>query len=59
MVSGGFTLNGVHNLDAQTYIIVRFLLTLNLSILHLLMLYVELECRSTINQQFQILVFQA
>lgn len=59
VVSGGFTLNGVHNLDAQTYIIVRFLLTLNLSILHLLMLYVELECRSTINQQFQILVFQA
>ena len=37
----------------------RFLLTLNLSKHHLLMLFVELECRSTINQQYQILAFRA
>ena len=38
---------------------VRFLLILDLLKHHLLMLFVELECRSTINRQYQILVFQA
>lgn len=37
----------------------RIILTLNLSKYYVLMLFVEFECRSTINQQYQILVFQA